>query len=117
MALTPQTERKPARKPPNAGKGKPKGAVNKTTKVLREAILLAAELTGRDGKGKDGLVGYLRRVAQEDVKAFSSLLGKVLPLQITGEGGGPIEAHMTVDVGGLTKDQLHALASIRLHGE
>ena len=27
----------------------------------------------------------LKRVADEDVKAFSGLLGKVLPLQITGD--------------------------------
>lgn len=70
--------------------GKPKGAVNKTTKILREAILEAAELSGGDTKGKDGLVGYLKRVADEDVKAFSGLLGKVLPLQVTGEGGGAL---------------------------
>jgi len=77
-------------RPPNAGKGKPKGAVNKTTATLKEAILLAAAQTGKDGKGGEGLVGYLKRVAEEDVKAFSGLLGKVLPLQVTGEGGGPI---------------------------
>jgi hypothetical protein len=77
------------RKPPPKG-GSRKGIPNKTTGALKEAILKAAELTGLDGKGKEGLVGYLKRVAQEDVKAFSGLLGKVLPLQITGEGGGPI---------------------------
>lgn len=70
----------------SGNKGKPKGALNKTTKALKEAILEAAELSGRDMKGKDGLVGYLRRVADEDVKAFSGLLGKVLPMTIAGEG-------------------------------
>ena len=49
--------------------------------------MLAAEQVGEDGKGTDGLVGYLRRVATEDVKAFAGLLGKVLPMQITGEDG------------------------------
>jgi len=79
------------RKPPAAGMGRVAGSLNKTTKTLKEAILLAAELSGRDGRGSEGLVGYLQRVADEDVKAFSSLLGKVLPLQITGEGGGAIQ--------------------------
>jgi hypothetical protein len=79
-----------APKPPNAGKGRPKGAVNKTTAVLKDAILAAAKATGQDGKGKGGLQGYLQRVAQEDVKAFSALLGKVLPLQVTGGDGGPV---------------------------
>lgn len=77
--------------------GKPKGAVSKTTKALKEAILEAAELSGRDMKGKDGLVGYLRRVADEDVKAFSGLLGKVLPMTV--EGPGPNGEHgLTVTV-------------------
>lgn len=70
--------------------GKPAGAVSKTTKALKEAILLAAEQVGSDGKGKDGLTGYLRHVAESDVKAFAGLLGKVLPLQLTGAGGGPL---------------------------
>lgn len=77
--------------PPNAGKGRKKGVPNKTTATLKEAILLAAEQVGQDGNGKDGLVGYLRTVAATDVKAFSSLLGKVLPMQVTGEDGGPLQ--------------------------
>ena len=79
------------RKPPNAGKGRPKGSTNKTTALLKEAILLAAEQVGENGSGKDGLVGYLREVARADAKAFSSLLGRVIPLQVTGEDGGPIK--------------------------
>lgn len=78
------------RKPPAAGMGRKPGSVNKTTKALREAILEAAERSGRDRQGKGGLVGYLKRVADEDTKSFSILLGKVLPLQVTGEGGGPV---------------------------
>ncbi len=64
------------RRPPAAGKGRTLGTPNKTTAVLKEAILIAAELTGRDEEGKDGLIGYLQKVADEDVKAFCGLLGK-----------------------------------------
>lgn len=76
----------------NRGKtgGRAKGTPNKTTGALKEAILLAAEQTGYDGAGKHGLVGYLRLVARTDLKAFAGLLGKVLPMQVTGEDGGPI---------------------------
>ena len=82
----------------NAGKGRPKGAPNKTTAALKEAILIAAEEVGFDGAGEDGLTGYLRKVAMSDIKAFSGLLGKVLPMQIAGEGGGPLE--IVVNIGG-----------------
>ena len=73
-----------------AGPGRPRGLQNKTTRTLKEAILLAAEEVGEDGEGSGALVGYLRRVARDDVKAFSGLLGKVLPLQVTGPNGGPV---------------------------
>jgi hypothetical protein len=78
-------------RPPRAGIGRPKGIPNKATRALKEAILQAADDVGMDGKGRDGLIGYLRRVATEDARSFVSLLGRVLPLQVTGEGGGPIQ--------------------------
>lgn len=66
--------------------GKPKGAVNKTTKTLREAILLAAESVGAKKRPNtsDGLVGYLEEIADNHPVAMSTLLGKVLPMTITG---------------------------------
>jgi hypothetical protein len=81
-----QTEKKP-----KAGPGRPKGSLNKTTSALKEAILLAAERVGSDGKGKDQLTGYCEFLAKEEPKAFAGLLGRVLPLQVTGEDGGPIQ--------------------------
>lgn len=70
--------------------GRKAGTPNKTTAVLKEAILLAAEQVGNDGNGRDGLTGYLVMVAKSDVKAFAGLLGKVLPMQVTGEDGGAV---------------------------
>ena len=61
--------------------GRKPGTHNATPKLLKEAILMAAELEGRDGEGKDGLVGMLRRIANEDIRSFAILLGRVLPLQ------------------------------------
>ena len=78
------------------GPGRPKGSTNKTSGKLKEAILLAAEEVGSDGAGKDGLTGYLTHVAKTDTKAFSTLLGKVLPMQVTGEDGGPVEVSQIV---------------------
>jgi len=79
-----------AANPGNRGKGRPKGTPNKTTALLKDAILKAATDVGENGDGKDGLVGYLRIQAQAQPAAFMSLLGKVLPMQVTGEGGGAI---------------------------
>jgi len=83
-------ERKEGVNTGNAGKGRPRGALNKTTTALKEAILLAAEEVGYDRQGEDGLTGYLRKVAEDDVKAFSSLLGKVLPMTVAGDKENPV---------------------------
>lgn len=79
----------------NRGKGRPKGSRNKTTAALKEAILAAAAEHGEDDLGKGGLQGYLRKVAREDVKAFSGLLGKVLPMTVEG-GDKPISLNVTI---------------------
>jgi hypothetical protein len=54
-----------------------------------------------------GGVKYLVKVAKENSSAFSSLIGKVLPKQITGEGGGPIN----INVKKLTDAELLEIAS------
>lgn len=72
---------KKGEKRPNQGKRGP----NKENKALREMILQA--LDEQPGGG----VAYLKIQAAENPNAFMSLLGKVLPMQVTGEGGGPIQ--------------------------
>lgn len=73
-------------KPPRS-RGRPKGSPNKTTGLLKDAILKAAAQAG----GKEGVVGYLKAQAGANPGPFLGLLGKVLPTQITGEGDGPLQ--------------------------
>jgi hypothetical protein len=79
----------------NAGKGRKKGVPNKSTALLKDAILQAATAAG----GKEGLVGYLTTQAGANPQAFMALLGKVLPLQLTGEDGGAIKVTCVEIVG------------------
>lgn len=75
------------------GPGRPKGSVNKTTALLKDAILQAAQNAG----GDDGIVGYLTQQAEENPGPFLSLLGKVLPMQLEGTGeGGAFPVALTV---------------------
>lgn len=70
----------------NRGKGRKKGVPNKTTALLKDAILQAAENAGGDG----GLVGYLQAQADQNPGPFMALLGKVLPTQLAGDPDAPI---------------------------
>lgn len=84
-------EKTKAENQPPKSAGRPKGKPNRTTTALKDAILLAAEKVGEDHKGKGGLTGYLKSLAKDEPKAFAGLLGRVLPLQVTGEDGGPLQ--------------------------
>ena len=70
-----------------AGQGRPKtggrqkGTLNKTSALLKDAVLEAADIAG----GKEGLVGYLRSQARENPVAFMGLLGKLVPSQIAAD--------------------------------
>lgn len=64
------------------GPGRPKGSVNKTTAILKDAITGALEEVGGQA--------YLVKVAETDPRTFCTLIGKVLPMQVTGDDGGPV---------------------------
>jgi hypothetical protein len=62
--------------------GRRPGSPNVMTRELKVAIITAAQRLGSDLKGTDGVVGYLTRIAKDDIKTFTMLLRAVLPLQI-----------------------------------
>jgi hypothetical protein len=67
--------------------GRQKGTPNKTTALLKDAILIAADRAG----DREGLVGYLTFQAKTNPAPFMTLLGKVLPTQIGGDPNNPLE--------------------------
>ena len=76
--------------------GRPKGSTEQGIKLLREAILIAAENAGgeADETTPGGVVGYLQKRALDQPVAFMSLLGKVLPTQVEGNPDAPIVAEI-----------------------
>lgn len=74
--------------PPNAGKGRPKGALNRTTTSAKEAISIAADRLG----GADRLVAWAQEDPANERAFWATIYPKLLPLQVSGEDGGPIQA-------------------------
>jgi hypothetical protein len=68
------------------GSGRKEGTPNKTTALLKDAVIQAATKAGQniDAKSKDCLVTYLEKQAEDSPPAFMTLLGKVLPTQVEG---------------------------------
>ena len=70
-----------------SGQGRPKGVPNKITRDLKEMILGALDRAGG--------VAYLTRQAKENPAAFLTLVGKIIPLTVKGDGTGtPIVLQM-----------------------
>ncbi len=55
--------------------GRKRGTPNKATKEYREALIEAANQIGSDGKGKEGLHGYLTVIAMYHPEVFVRMLG------------------------------------------
>lgn len=78
--------------------GRKKGVPNKVGKLLKDAIILAAEEMGDMEvgyrynkkthiwkKGKGGLLGYLKWMARNEPRSFATLLSRVIPLHMVAE--------------------------------
>lgn len=66
--------------------GRLKGTPNRTTQAAKDAIALAAEALG----GQDRLVSWAQEDPANEKIFWGSIYPKLLPLQLTGDGGGPV---------------------------
>jgi hypothetical protein len=69
------------------GVGRPKGSPNKTTKAAKDAIAEAAESLG----GVVRLVNWAKEDPLNERAFWATIYPKLLPLQVSGENGGPIQ--------------------------
>ena len=67
------------------GAGRPKGAIDKGNALIRDMLA--------DALSELGGVEYLVKCGQDDrtKSAFLSLIGKMMPMQVTGADDGPIQ--------------------------
>ena len=67
--------------------GRQKGTPNKSTLAIKEAMLsVFADLQAETGEEN----GHFLEWARGNATDFYKLSSKLLPLQVTGEGGGPV---------------------------
>lgn len=95
MGAPPQNRKEirvPAAFREQVGKGRPKGAKNKSTRLAKDAIALAAEGLG----GAEGLLTWAKADSENQRIFWQSIYTKLIPVQVTGEDGGPLRAAVEV---------------------
>lgn len=75
------------------GPGRPKGMPNKSTALLKDAIIRAAT-----DAGNGDMATYLTEQARDNPGPFMALLGKVLPLQMSGDADNPVQFKVSISV-------------------
>jgi hypothetical protein len=86
MADTKETANTGRPKPPAAGKGRPKGALNKTTRAAKDAIALAAENLG----GVERLTQWAQESPENERAFWVSVYPKLIPVTLAGDDKQPI---------------------------
>jgi hypothetical protein len=84
----------------NAGKGRPKGAQNKTTLIAKEAIASAADRLG----GVDRLVEWAQEDDKNEHTFWGTIYPKLLPLQVDANLAGKIVSEVAWNIRGRPGD-------------
>ena len=80
---------------PAKGPGRPKGSKNKLGLMAKDAIAMAADALG----GAERLTAWAKEAPENERVFWGTIYPKLLPLQVTGENGGPVEASVTLVTG------------------
>ena len=83
-------------KPKNSGKfgkgnpGKPKGALNHTTRAAKDVIAMTAEKLG----GAERMLAWVQEDPLNERTFWGTIYPKLLPLQVTGDGESPLRVEI-----------------------
>lgn len=70
-----------------AGPGRPKGALNKTTRAAKDAIALAAEALG----GTERLAEWAKEDTKNEAAFWTQIYTKLIPLKLGGDPDNPLK--------------------------
>ena len=77
--------------------GKPKGAINHTTRAAKDAIALAAEKLG----GVERLVRWVKEDPGNERVFWGSIYPKLIPVTLAGDADAPLQARVQFEVVGV----------------
>lgn len=75
----------------NRGRGRPKGSENKLAKEAKDVIAAAAAELG----GEKRLLEWAKKDPKNETVFWSQIYTKLIPVQLTGKDGGPVEVAHT----------------------
>ena len=91
----------------NAGKGRPKGAPNKTTTAAKEAIAAAAEGLG----GVDRLIAWAQEHPANERVFWGTVYPKLIPVTLAGDPDNPLQHAHSFRLSAETQQLLAQLAT------
>jgi hypothetical protein len=96
--ITPDPAKGPFKKKHPRYGGRKKGTPNKSTRNIRDAMTESAVKHGIDGKGTGGLTGFCQWLLANDLKAWTHIFSRLVPLQVAAEttnrGGGAMQVNV-----------------------
>ena len=62
--------------------GRPKGAKDRISTDLKKSFIEALRSFGSDGKGTDGIEGFIHHAIRNDLRGVLAVVAKIIPLQV-----------------------------------